>query len=97
MTMQANRVSVNRRIESRRHRIRPSQHRIPAAADREMAGEHILHMVAVRQPLSEAYRRAALVRPQYISEVLRVGIKPEVRNAKICPQQIARLNDFGAF
>jgi hypothetical protein len=68
---------------------------IPAASNCKLASQDILNPVAVRQPLSKASGRIALAGFQDIGKMLRIGAEPHVRNAKIRPQQIARLDHLG--
>ena len=92
VSVKADRMRVDRRLQPPGDRRRPrrDEHVVAGRPGTEGTRHRVLHGVRCRQPVTQPLWRVTLARAQHVSEVLRIGVEPQIGNPEIHPQHVAR-------
>src|SRR5205085_3748443 len=96
MAVIADRMGIDGRLQACRQRLRTRFGQDPVAgqAGPEGAGQGVLDGIGSLEAVLEPLRRVPLAVAQDISEMLHVGIEPQIGDSKIDPDDVALADDL---
>ena len=94
MSVEADGVRIDRRLQSLRNRLRagPSKNFVTRQSGLERFQQRILHAVRRGKAGCQPLRGGGFARLQHIGQMLRIGVQSQIGDAEVGPQQIARLD-----